>query len=90
MLQKNGMTTWGHFIILLVAKNVVIIGKAQYIKRVCKKEPKQLREGLKMANMSYCRFRNTLIDVEDCLEALGNRDIPLAEERTAARRLLET
>jgi len=23
-----------------------------------------------MANMSYCRFQNTLLDLEDCLEAL--------------------
>ena len=23
-----------------------------------------------MANMSYCRFRNTLTDLRDCLEAL--------------------
>lgn len=25
-----------------------------------------------MANMSYCRFRNTLMDMEDCLDALEN------------------
>ena len=25
-----------------------------------------------MANMSYCRFRNTRIDLEDCVNALEN------------------
>lgn len=25
-----------------------------------------------MSNMSYCRFRNTQMDVEDCMEALSN------------------
>ena len=25
-----------------------------------------------MANMSYCRFENTLRDLEDCVEAMGN------------------
>ena len=25
-----------------------------------------------MGNMSYCRFENTLADMEDCLEALRN------------------
>lgn len=25
-----------------------------------------------MANMSYCRFENTLYALEDCVEAMGN------------------
>jgi len=24
-----------------------------------------------MANMSYCRFRNTFLDLQDCVNALG-------------------
>lgn len=27
-----------------------------------------------MANMSYCQFRNTKLDFEKCLEAIGNCD----------------
>lgn len=39
-----------------------------------------------MANMSYCRFRNTLTDLRDCLD---NMDDPnLSEEETRARELL--
>lgn len=41
-------------------------------------------------NMSYCRFRNTLEDLKDCLEALNNGEIELVEELNAARNLLET
>lgn len=36
-----------------------------------------------MANMSYCRFHNTRIDLEDCLEAL-NEDRTLSEEEFKA------
>ena len=32
-----------------------------------------------MANMSYCRFANTRIDVEDCIETL--REAEWSEER---------
>lgn len=30
-----------------------------------------------MSNMSYCRFQNTLIDLEDCVEHMGD---PLPED----------
>jgi hypothetical protein len=38
-----------------------------------------------MANMSYCRFRNTVEDLEDCLE---NFDICSNGEEIRARRRL--
>lgn len=33
-----------------------------------------------MANMSYCRFHNTRLDMEDCLEALRYGEISSEEE----------
>lgn len=41
-----------------------------------------------MANMSYCRFRNTRIDLEDCVCALedltnGEGDLSLEEKQSA-------
>jgi len=39
-----------------------------------------------MANMSYCRFHNTLGDLEDCWEHLDDWD--LSEAETEARLLL--
>ena len=27
-----------------------------------------------MANMSYCRFHNTRLDLEDCIDALRNEE----------------
>lgn len=46
-----------------------------------------------MANMTYCRFRNTLNDLRDCSEALdeigGDLDELPEEERRAAKRLIE-
>ena len=42
-----------------------------------------------MANMSYCRFRNTIIDLEDCFDALDDRDIESDEEKEAAKRILK-
>lgn len=51
-----------------------------------------------MANMSYCRFRNTLKDYSDCVEALEHfdysgddldDDVISDEELKAARQLLE-
>jgi hypothetical protein len=39
-----------------------------------------------MANMSYCRFRNTLNDLTDCEKNFDN--ITLIEELVAAKRLL--
>tara|TARA_R110000765_G_scaffold230132_4_gene333607 strand:+ start:6101 stop:6313 length:213 start_codon:yes stop_codon:yes gene_type:complete len=28
-----------------------------------------------MSNMSYCRFQNTSIDLDDCVEAIRNQDL---------------
>ena len=28
-----------------------------------------------MGNMSYCRFKNTSIDLQDCLEAIENNEL---------------
>jgi hypothetical protein len=33
-----------------------------------------------MANMSYCRFQNTVTDLMDCLEALNEQEIASEEE----------
>jgi hypothetical protein len=41
-----------------------------------------------MANMSYCRFRNTLNDLRDCENSFN--DINSIEELVAAKRLLQT
>lgn len=40
-----------------------------------------------MANMSYCRFQNTLNDFIDCVENLDN--ISSKEEKSAAKGLYE-
>lgn len=46
-----------------------------------------------MANMSYCRFQNTLQDLRDCLDALNEMsdfEKELSEEEAAAaKRLLK-
>lgn len=48
-----------------------------------------------MANMSYCRFHNTLSDLNDCesaLDAFVNNDensIESSEERRKAKQLIE-
>ncbi|MFA5559238.1 MAG: hypothetical protein WDA59_07295 [Methanofastidiosum sp.] len=41
-----------------------------------------------MANMSYCRFQNTVTDLMDCLEALNEQEIASEEEQRAADRML--
>lgn len=41
-----------------------------------------------MANMSYCRFRNTLQDLRDCYEHMDDEDIS-SEEKAARTRLLK-
>lgn len=45
-----------------------------------------------MSNMSYCVFRNTLSDLQDCYDALLDvgsiEDIEDEDERKAAKRLL--
>lgn len=40
-----------------------------------------------MANMSYCRFQNTLPDLRDCQEAMDDADLS-PEESQARERLL--
>ena len=40
-----------------------------------------------MSNMSYCRFRNTLSDLRDCLSVM-DETAQLDEEETAARQRL--
>ena len=48
-----------------------------------------------MANMSYCRFHNTLADLNDCESALNafindyENTIESAEERSKAKKLIE-
>ena len=41
-----------------------------------------------MANMSYCRFNNTLSDLEDCRDALREGNISSLAEKRKAKRLL--
>lgn len=40
-----------------------------------------------MANMSYCRFQNTVSDLDDCLEHIN--DNLSADEHEARQRLVE-
>jgi len=43
-----------------------------------------------MANMSYCRFQNTLEDLGDCEEVMGDDSNELSEaENKAKKRLIE-
>lgn len=37
-----------------------------------------------MPNMTYCQFRNTLIDLQDCVESFNGLDALTLEERSAA------
>ena len=39
-----------------------------------------------MANMSYCRFQNTLSDLRDCSNNLGNASSP--DEKKARKRMI--
>lgn len=39
-----------------------------------------------MANMSYCRFENTLNDLRDCMDNMDDRE--LSERETKARERL--
>jgi len=41
-----------------------------------------------MANMSYCRFQNTLIDLRDCEENMDDDDLS-PEEALAKKKLIE-
>lgn len=44
-----------------------------------------------MANMSYCRFENTLADLQDCLDAMvdGEDENLSASEQKAKERLIK-
>ena len=42
-----------------------------------------------MANMSYCRFRNTMMDLDDCLEALEYREELSKDEFDACKRMFK-
>lgn len=42
-----------------------------------------------MANMSYCRFQNTLGDLEDCAENIGDEATMSDSERRAMKRLIQ-
>ena len=42
-----------------------------------------------MPNMSYCRFRNTRRDLNDCLEALRDNEELSEEEAKACKWMLE-
>jgi hypothetical protein len=42
-----------------------------------------------MANMSYCRFQNTLGDFEDCLDALNSGKMMSDDEQRAAFWLIQ-
>lgn len=41
-----------------------------------------------MANMSYCRFENTSIDLEDCLHHMKEDDVTYREEK-ARKKLID-
>ena len=41
-----------------------------------------------MGNMSYCRFQNTLSDLEDCKDSMDNDDELGPEETRAKNRLI--
>ena len=38
-----------------------------------------------MGNMSYCRFTNTLEDLEDCYDHMDDSNLSKEEERARAR-----
>lgn len=42
-----------------------------------------------MPNMSYCRFHNTKGDLDDCLNALQERDISSSSEAEKAKEMVE-
>lgn len=41
-----------------------------------------------MANMSYCRMRNTYSDLNDCFDAIENRDTLNADESVALKEMI--
>lgn len=40
-----------------------------------------------MSNMSYCRFNNTSIDLEECLDTINDREIASKEELAKAKKM---
>ena len=42
-----------------------------------------------MANMSYCRWHNTRLDMKDCLDSYRAGDDLSSEEHRSAKRLFE-
>jgi hypothetical protein len=42
-------------------------------------------ERMSMANMSYCRFVNTLQDLRDCYEHMDDEDLSEAEQKARVR-----
>lgn len=42
-----------------------------------------------MSNMAHCRFHNTKIDIQDCLDAVHNQDIPSNSELNSAKSMFE-
>jgi len=42
-----------------------------------------------MSNMSYCKFRNTLDDLRDCLDYIGDPVTCDDEEERARKRLIK-
>lgn len=42
-----------------------------------------------MSNMSYCRFNNTDLDLDDCLEAIENQAIESKSEASTAKSMFK-
>ena len=38
-----------------------------------------------MSNMGYCRFQNTVTDLQDCYESMSDADLSDAEQRARKR-----
>jgi hypothetical protein len=53
----------------------------------------KIKKEIKMGNMSYCRYRNTLNDLEDCFEAMRfdyfDQESLSNEEKHAMEQLIE-
>lgn len=43
-----------------------------------------------MGNMKYCMFKNTMEDIEECLEAVRNCDIESENEKCKAKSMFNT
>jgi hypothetical protein len=42
-----------------------------------------------MSNMSYCRFQNTVLDMEDCISVLNDSEELSDDEANAKDRLIQ-